>query len=202
MEVNIKTLKEWKLNEDYSIRWQSKLDENLYLEQHKKYLVQDFSILPWKSNLSEKRKSQMQSLKERISDKFWVRLALIHKEQMIGWSYGWQDSIHQGDFYIAGSMVIPEHRRKGLYTEMLTRMISVVKNEGFSSIRSSHICTNNAVIIAKLKTGFVINGFEQDEIMGTLIKMIFHNDEFRQRATLFRAGKVNESDVYDSLTSL
>jgi len=198
---DIKTLNEWEISDDYSIRWQSMLDESVYLEQHKKYLAQDFSILSWKEDLSEKRKAQMESLKSRISDKFWVRLALIYKNEMIGWCYGWQDSIHHGDFYIAGSVVVPEHRRKGLYTEMLKRMISIAKDEGFSAIRSRHICTNNAVIIAKLKAGFIINGFEQDETMGTLVRMIFHNDELRRKATLFRAGKVSESSVYNSLIS-
>lgn len=200
-EDKIKVFKDWKVDNEYSLRWQSRLPDALYLEQHEKYLLQGFSILPWKARLSEERKAQMNNLKKKMEDKFWVRIALYHKDEMVGWSYGWQDSVHQGDFYMAGSLVLPEHRRKGLYSTMLEKILLVVKEEGFSSVRSRHICTNNSVLIAKLKAGFIINGFEQDETMGTFVRMIFHHDELRKKATYFRAGKIGELDVYNSLTS-
>ena len=201
MNNEIKVYKSWEVNSEYCIKWQSRLPDKQYLEQHQKYLIQDFCVLPWQSELSEERKSKMKNLKDRLSDKFWIRLALFYKNQMVGWSYGWQDSIHPSDFYMAGSLILPDHRRKGLYSEMIKRVLSITKEEGFSRIRSRHICTNNPILIAKLKLGFFINGFEQDETIGTVIRMVYHHDDLRRKAAYFRAGKMDESDVYYALTS-
>jgi GNAT superfamily N-acetyltransferase len=143
----------------------------------------------------------MEQLQSRIKERARINLALLHQGKMVGWSYGWQESVHAGDFYMAGSLVLPEHRRQGFYSALVRKLLDLSQQEGFSAVRSRHICTNNAVLIAKLKLGFTINGFEQDEIMGTLVRVIYHHDPLRRKAVLFRAGKVGESEVLAHLSA-
>ena len=47
--------------------------------------------------------------------------------------------------------------------------------------------------------GFIINGFEQDETMGTLVRMTYHHNDLRKKATYFRAGKMDEVGVSEQL---
>ena len=129
-----------------------------------------------------------------------IKLALLHDGLLVGWSYGWQDSVHAGDFYMAGSLVLPAHRKLGLYSALVRKILELSLAEGFSAVRSRHSCVNNSVLIAKLKLGFIIHGFEQDEVMGTLVKMIFHHNELRKKSALFRAGKVGEREILEQLT--
>ncbi len=82
----------------------------------------------------------------------------------------------------------------------MKKVLELTSAEGFSAVRSRHVCTNNAVLIAKLKLGFMINGFEQDETMGTLVRTIFHHNELRRRSAYFRAGKIGDSGVLESLS--
>ncbi len=186
-----------KSQDDYEIIPVKKLPEQKYKTLHKKYLESDYQILSWMNSLTASEKFKHNYLKGLTKDVYSLKFELRHKGKMIGWTYGWQDS-NSSDFYIASSLVIPEHRNKGLYTRMLLKVLEQTKKDGFNSVRSRHHCTNNPIIIAKLKCGFTINGFEQDEVMGTLVRMVYHHNEKRKKASLFRAGKLNEASVFDN----
>ena len=197
-ELNL--IETWKIDERYSIASVSELPKSLYLEQFRNHLLQGYPVLPWRSSLNEDENTKFEKLKERVKDRFQLKLALLDSGKMIGWSYGWQDSVHVGDFYMAGSLVLPDYRLNGLYSKLVQKILEITRKEGFGAVRSRHICINNAVLIAKLKLGFFINGFEQDETMGTLVRMIYLHNELRRKAAVFRAGKVSEQDVLTLLT--
>ncbi len=182
---------------DYEIIQVKKLPEQKYKTLHKKYLEGDYQILSWMDSLTESEQYKHKYLKNLTKDVYCLKYELRFKGEMIGWCYGWQDS-KSTDFYMASSLVIPEHRNKGLYTKMLKKVLEQTKADGLTSVRSRHLCTNNPIIIAKLKCGFTINGFEQDEVMGTLVRMIFHHNEKRKKASLFRAGKLSEGSVFNN----
>ena len=191
----------WQLENGYSIARVNRYPEDLYLAQFNEHLLQGYPVLPWRAQLSDEQRSKMERLQSRIKERVRLNLALMHEGKMVGWSYGWQDSVHTGDFYMAGSLVLPDHRRRGFYSTIVRKLLELSQQEGFSAIRSRHICTNNAVLIAKLKLGFTINGFEQDEVMGTLVRVIYHHDPLRRKAALFRAGKIGESEVLTRLST-
>ncbi len=193
-------LEQWPVRDEIKIAKVEKLPEKEYLEQINKHLLETYPSLPWRDQLDEQRKGQLKELKQRVKDRYEIRLALLDGNKMIGWSYGWQDSVHHGDFYMAASLVLPEYRHQGLYSTLVKKILEETKKEGFSALRSRHVMTNSPVIIAKLKLGFTINGFEQDETMGTLIRMIYHHDEVRKNATEFRAGNIHHRDVLEQLT--
>ena len=53
------------------------------------------------------------------------------------------------------------------------------------TIGSQHVATNNAVLIAKLKLGYVIAGTEYVDAMGLLVRLVLHLTV--ERAVLFAA---------------
>lgn len=195
----METLEEWALGDRYKIARVDKFVEPQYMELFNKHMLMGHPILPWRSNLSLEQQEKQKQLKELIKNRFSLKLALLESNNLIGWSYGWQDSVHEGDFYMASSLVAPEHREKGFYTALVAKVLELTAQQGFSAVRSRHICTNNPVLIAKLKLGFSINGFEQDETMGTLVRMIFHHDKLRKKAANFRAGKYTEQGILNLL---
>ena len=113
--------------------------------------------------------------------------------------FGWQLAMNHSDFYMGISLIEKKYRRKGLYNNMLDKVLSITKENGFSAVKSRHINTNNSVIIAKLKQGFIINGFEVDESMGSLLKLTYYHNEIRLKAAKFRAGNVSDTYVLNLL---
>jgi hypothetical protein len=68
-------------------------------------------------------------------------------------------------------------------------------------IYSKHQASNSAVIIPKLKAGFVISGLEVLEWAGTLIKMSYFHNQHRKDAFDFRTGyKPPTSDIKSVLS--
>ena len=190
----------WALDGDYSLSWVKEFPKEKYQALYNEHMVMGHPVLPWRATLSDEQKDQHARLKHLVSQRFEIRLALLYQGELIGWSYGWQDS-NINDFYVASSLILPEHRQKGLYTKMSQRLLAICEREGFSAVRSNHICTNNPILIAKLKLGFTINGLEQNETMGTLVQMIYHFNELRRKGSLFRAGKYSEAGVWEALNT-
>ena len=139
MSEQMNIIQKWDLESDYSIARVEKLPEAQYLEQFNSHLLQGYPVLPWQASLSHEQKQRYDSLKIGLSQRFQLKLALLHSGQMIGWSYGWHDSVHSGDFYMAGSLVLPEHRGRKLYSRLVQKILEVTKEEGFTAVRSRHI---------------------------------------------------------------
>jgi GNAT superfamily N-acetyltransferase len=111
------------------------------------------------------------------------RLGAYSGENIVGWTIGWME---RGNvFYVANSGVLAAHRRKGIYSLLLSAIHECARANGAVAIRSQHSVLNNAVIIAKLRAGFHISGLSQSAQMGTLVEMTFHF--FDQRLELFRS---------------
>ena len=200
MENEMGILQSWDAGNDTTLAQVEKFPDPRYLELFNQHMCAEYPILPWRAVQTEEEKEKQKLLDERLQQKFQIRLALLTSdEKWIGWSHGWQDAIHTGDFYMASSLVLPDYREKKLYSEMVKKILQLTAQEGFSGVRSRHLCTNNAVLIAKLKLGFMINGFEQDETMGTLVRMTYYHNDLRRRAACFRAGKVAEPGILESL---
>lgn len=104
-------------------------------------------------------------------------------EELIGWSCGWME---RGNvFYIANSGVIPNQRRKGIYSSLLSTIHLHAGDNDAVAVRSQHSVLNNPVIIAKLRIGYHISGLSQSAQMGTLVELTYHFSE--KRHALFRS---------------
>ena len=68
-------------------------------------------------------------------------------------------------------------------------MISKVTKLGFQEIYSKHTITNNAVIIPKLKAGFIISSMEVSDLFGTLVNLSYYPKALRKKILDYRVGQ-------------
>ena len=86
------------------------------------------------------------------------------------------------------SAILPEHRRKGLYTALMCEVLDCIEKLGFQIALSRHTTTNNSIIIPKLKAGFVITSLEVSDRFGTLVHLSYFFNEQRKKVMKFRSG--------------
>lgn len=192
-------LSKWPVKEDLSIVRLESLPVDVVREQAKKYLGPEYPMLPKNFGVEQGSIAKLKEIKNRISSQFTLRLGLLHKDELIGWTDGWQDSIEQDTFFMGASLIVPAFQKKGLYSALVKKVFEITKEEGFQSISSLHIMTNNPVLIAKLKLGFSIYGFEVNTRYGALVRLVYHHNEMKRNALRFRAGALNESEIVDAL---
>lgn len=111
-----------------------------------------------------------------------VRIGAFHGENLVGWCHGWFDGPAQ--FYMANSAVLPDYRRQGVYSALVMAMVEEVGLRGVSKVFSHHVATNNPVLIAKLKLGFVFSGMSFSEEMGMLVQLSYFI--YPERLSLYR----------------
>ena len=78
--------------------------------------------------------------------------------ETIGGYWGQQETF--GRYYMTVSVFRPEWRGRGLYRALLERVTAAVAASGFREIYSRHRADNNAILVPKLRAGWVIAGFE------------------------------------------
>ena len=101
---------------------------------------------------------------------------------------------------MSNSAVLPEHRNKGIYKELLAGTLRITKEEGFQAVYSRHIAANSAVIVPKLKVGFVITGMEMLEWAELMVRMTYYHHPKRRQLYDFRVGMSGPTDeIKDAL---
>lgn len=141
-------------------------------------------ILRTRDIISEKEKALLKALP--FDRPFFRYSLLLHREQLAGWTWGYQDSPES--YYMVNSAILPQYRGRGLYSTLLEVTMRMLVDKGFQRIWSRHNMTNNAVIIPKLKRGFMITGTELSEVFGALVHLTYHTNQTRKKALEFRAG--------------
>lgn len=121
-----------------------------------------------------------------IKDVKRINLLAFQNGKFAGWSWGMQKEAEL--FYMVNSAVLPEFRRKGIYTALMNTMVKHALKEGFQKIYSRHVATNNAVIIPKLKAGFVITSMEISENFGALVHLAYIPNKARRKILDVRCG--------------
>jgi len=97
------------------------------------------------------------------------RLLWCAGDEVIGAYRGTQED--GGSYLMWNTVVRRDFQRRGLYRAFLPRLIAAVREVGFRQIHSRHHADNNAVLVSKLKAGFVISGFEISPRDGVLIDL-------------------------------
>ena len=136
---------------------------------------------------TEHEQSQIDNLLKGLQDVWCLHLGLYEGEQLIGWSSSFAKKANE--LYMMNSAVFPEHRRKGYYTLLVKEVLKEAKLAGFQVVTSSHVCTNNDVIIPKLKADFKVTGMEVSDEFGILVNLTYFINETRGKAMDFRAGQ-------------
>lgn len=109
-----------------------------------------------------------------------LRLVLYLGEQPIGWHNGFTTD-HE-TFYMQNSAVIEEMRGKGYYGVLLDGILDFVREEGFQVVTSLHHPNNAAILIPKLKKGFVITSTQFHERFRFLVEMKYFMNAERGKA--------------------
>jgi len=115
-------------------------------------------------------------------------LAAFRGEVLVGWSQGYREGTNQ--FYVLKSGVTSAERRKGVYTLLVKALLVHAESQGYSTVRSRHTAANTAVIIAKLKLGFQVSGFEYSEVYGPLVQLTYLVGEARRKLYSTRAAPI------------
>ena len=119
-------------------------------------------------------------------------LAAFRGNVLVGWSRGYREGTNQ--FYMLNSGVASTERRKGVYSQLVRALLAHATERGYSIVRSRHTATNNAVIIAKLKLGFHVFGFEYSEVYGPLVQLTYLVGEARRQLYESRASPIRAAE--------
>jgi ribosomal protein S18 acetylase RimI-like enzyme len=119
-------------------------------------------------------------------------VAAFREETLVGWTQGYRQGTSQ--FYMLNSGVAASERRRGVYSALVRATLTHAETSGYSTVGSQHIGTNAAVIIAKLKLGFQISGFEYSEVHGPLVRLVYlvglpRRELYKLRASPIRAAE-------------
>ena len=181
------------LNNEFEIR---ELDTETFgplWELHSKNIFQDNSpTFRIRDTFTAEETEKWKILKAKLGTPFRVNLGLFHKENFVGWSWGFQESAET--FYMCNSAVLPHYRKQGYYTQLMNAVVDIAVGEGFQRLYSRHTITNNAIIIPKLKRGFVITNFELNVAFGTLIHLTYFPKEIARKILDYRAGQIQADD--------
>ena len=136
---------------------------------------------------SEMEKSKKQEIKNELKNPFYFTYFIKKNNEIIG-AYITK-ALNEEDLEMWVTAILPEHRRKGIYKELLQFTIEQAKIKGFQKIISQHAATNNPIIIAKLKAGFSINGFLVNDKCGMQVTLVFYFNQMRNKMFQFRVGR-------------
>jgi ribosomal protein S18 acetylase RimI-like enzyme len=181
------------MNQDYTIRKMTADDFRPLWNIHRDTIFsEDHSYRFW-DLMDEKELEKTNELRKHVSNKIEIRLGLFDsKDKFIGWCWGFQENATT--FYMCNSAILPEYRRKGLYTRLLNQMVEELTELGFQLIFSRHCATNNDVIIPKLKAGFLISKMELDDVFGVLIHLHYYPNKKRRKIMDYRSGQLAPDD--------
>lgn len=142
--------------------------------------------------------SQTEKLKSKLVQDSLFLGVYTEKNELMGWSVSYQAKVLE--LYTQNSVVIPEFRRMGVYSLMQKHILKVAKERGYQMVTSHHVASNNSVIMAKLKLGFMITGFELCDDFGALVKLTNYLNETRSRVYDVRTGLTRpDQDIKDLL---
>lgn len=168
----------------------------LWVEHGKRFFEDELQIFRLRNALSEDELENIEILKSRLGEPLRINLGVFYNNEFVGWSWGYQESAVR--FYMCNSAIFPEHRRKGLYTMLINEMVKRVTKLGFQEIYSCHTTTNNAVIIPKLKAGFVITTMEITDLFGALVHLAYFPNSLRRKVLDYRVGQIKPDEEIKS----
>jgi len=120
-----------------------------------------------------------------------LRIGAFRGDDLVGWTYASPEG--PSLLYMINSGVAPAERQQGIYSELARMVIEHAKSRGYVAILSRHAANNNPVIIAKLKLGFFVSGFEYSEVYGPLVRLTFLLGSLRQKLYQARSKPIRRA---------
>ena len=121
----------------------------------------------------------------KLADPPTLRIGAFRDGRLIGWTLA--RAVAGNDLTMVNSGVAPGERRQGIYARLVELTIKHATVRGYRSISSRHVPMHNGVIIAKLRLGFQVSGFEYSEVYGPLVCLRYLVSATRQQLYRVRA---------------
>lgn len=118
-------------------------------------------------------------------------LAAFRGSKLVGWTQGYRVGTNQ--FHMLNSGVAVAERRNGVYSQLVRAVLTHAQSQGYISVRSLHVAANSSIIIAKLRLGFYISGFEYSEVYGPLVQLRYLVGEPRRNLYKSRTASIRPS---------
>lgn len=116
-----------------------------------------------------------------------LRIAAFLDDALVGWTCARAEG---ASLHMVNSGVAPAARRQGVYSHLVRMVLEHAVAQGHVSVLSRHAANNNAVIIAKLKLGFFVAGFEYSEVYGPLVRLTHLLGGLRRNLHQARSGPI------------
>jgi GNAT superfamily N-acetyltransferase len=155
-------------------------------------LVLRGAVVDWDALAPAPERHRARARRASFHPAYTLRIAAFHGDDLVGCSHAWQDGVDR--LYMALSAVAPDHRRHGVYTAMVQAVIRIATDEGFAEITSRHRPDNQAVLIAKLRLGFVVTGYETCATFGDLVRLTLPLTASRRRVLTRRLAPVVKAE--------
>ena len=150
------------------------------------------ALLTEVSNEEAAMRSETVSAALSATEESALRIGAFRGDSLVGWTFAHaQGASH---FQMVNSGVAPAERRHGIYSKLAQLVIENARSRGCVAILSRHAANNNAVIIAKLKLGFFVSGFEYSEVYGPLVRLTFLLGERRRSLHQTRSSPIRRAD--------
>ncbi len=133
----------------------------------------------WFSVPTDRRNERRQALSALQGGTHQDAVVFYADDNPVGWSAGRMTGASEFMMDVTG--MHPDYQRKGIYAGFLRLYLPYLRDIGYERVVSYHAPTNRAVLIAKLKAGFVIAGTEFREHAGASVKLVYflHEDAYR-----------------------
>ena len=164
-----------------------------FFEQHNATVFPDEHSVSFESLLSATEKDQLAGLRRNLAGVLNLYFLLYDGEQPIGWHFGFQRS--ELEYFMANTGLLPAYQGRGIYSAFLKFLTADLVGQGFQFLTSIHHCDNNAVLIPKLKAGFLIQalGFLMQPMLletnyGSMIQLVYPAKPLYREAFNARLG--------------
>ena len=121
-----------------------------------------------------------------------LRIGAFRGDSLVGWTFARPQG--EGHLHMINSGVAPAQRNRGVYSKLVQMVIEHAISHGYVDVSSRHAANNNAVIVAKLKLGFFVSGFEYSEVYGPLVRLTFLLGELRRTLHKTRSSPIRRAE--------
>lgn len=129
--------------------------------------------------IPDDRQAKLTALREAFAGTHHEYFVFYDGDTVAGWAYG---EMHDPEtYFMSNTAILRAYRRRGLYSRFLSHFIGYLTALGYERITSTHQPNNTAILIAKLKAGFVMSGVMLDERWSAQVQMTYHIHADRQR---------------------
>lgn len=125
-------------------------------------------------------------------DQGTLRIAAFRGDALVGWTFACAEGANHLHMFNSG--VAPAERRHGVYSRLVQLVIEHARSRGHVAILSRHAANNNAVIVAKLKLGFFVSGFEYSEVYGPLVRLTYLLGKLRRSLHHTRSTPIRRAE--------